>query len=79
MRWIFTLFVQILLIHSATAQSYCIGGPINTTDSEITGVKLVGDTDSISNYSSNCGTTGVQDFTHLFADLLVTMVLLRHG
>ena len=69
MRWIFTLFVQILLIHSATAQSYCIGGPINTTDSEIIGVKLVGDTDSISNYSSNCGTTGVQDFTHLFADL----------
>jgi hypothetical protein len=52
-----------LTLGSANAQSYCTAGPSSTIDSEITGVSLFGDSYSISNYSSSCGTTGVQDFT----------------
>jgi hypothetical protein len=53
----------------ASAQTYCIAGPSSTFDSELTGVRLIGDTDSISNYSTACGTTGVQNFTTQSADL----------
>ena len=38
-------------------------------DSEITGVKLIG-SNTIANYSPNCGATGIQNFTNMTADLL---------
>jgi hypothetical protein len=45
------------------AQSYCAAGPSSTYDSEITGVVLNGDTDTISRISTACGSSGVQNFT----------------
>ncbi len=54
---------------STAAQSYCNAGPTSTLDSEITGVNLKGDTDTIANYSPNCGTVGIQNFTNMTADL----------
>lgn len=45
------------------AQTYCSAGPSSTYDSEITGVELHGDNDTINRYSTACGTSGVQDFT----------------
>jgi hypothetical protein len=59
----------VLTTITLTAQSYCVAGPTSTFDSELTGVRLIGDTDSISNYSTACGTAGVQNFTSLSADL----------
>ena len=54
----------------ANAQVYCSAGPTSTFDSEITGVLLNGNTLSIDNFDSACGTAGVQDFTSMFlADL----------
>lgn len=51
----------------ANAQTYCTAGPSSTIDSEITGVVLVGNTDTISNLDSSCGTSGVQDFTSTYS------------
>ena len=68
-KWVFLFFFQILLVHSTAAQSYCNAGPTSTLDSEITGVNLKGDTDTIANYSPNCGTVGIQNFTNMTADL----------
>ena len=47
----------------ASAQSYCAAGPSAIFDSEITGVVLVGNTSTISNTDSSCGSAGIQDFT----------------
>jgi len=55
--------LALLLFALITSQSYCTAGPSSTFDSEITGVVLVGNTSTISNTDSSCGTTGVQDFT----------------
>ena len=49
----------------ANAQTYCSAGPSSTADSEITGVVLIGNTDTISNIDSSCGTIGVQNFTSI--------------
>jgi hypothetical protein len=56
-------FLVALSIGSVYGQSYCTAGPSSTADSEITGVSIVGDSYSISNFSNSCGTPGVQDFT----------------
>lgn len=63
----FLLFVLFVFGTTAQAQTYCAAGPSSTFDSEITGVVLVGNTDSISSLDTNCGTTGVQDFTGLYS------------
>ena len=60
-KLVLLLFTAVTL--QASAQSYCTAGPSSTADSEITGVVLVGNTSTISNTDSSCGTTGVQDFT----------------
>ena len=60
-KLVLLLFTAVTL--QASAQSYCTAGPSSTFDSEITGVVLVGNTSTISNTDSSCGTTGVQDFT----------------
>ena len=51
------------LSFTANAQTYCSAGPSSTYDSELTGVVLTGDNFSISQTSTACGTTGVQNFT----------------
>ncbi|MEY2969717.1 MAG: hypothetical protein RLZZ599_90, partial [Bacteroidota bacterium] len=51
------------LVMTLQAQSYCAAGPSSTYDSEITGVILNGDTDTISRISTACGSSGVQNFT----------------
>ena len=68
MRFLHVL-VAFLFISSLSAQSYCNAGPTSTLDSEITGVKLIGDTYTIANYSPNCGASGIQNFTTMTADL----------
>lgn len=59
------LFLFSVIALGVNAQTYCSAGPSSTADSEITGVYLVGDTDTISNIDSTCGTTGVQNFTSI--------------
>ena len=54
-KLVLLLFTAVTL--QASAQSYCTG-PSSTFDSEITGVVLVGNTSTISNTDSSCGTTG---------------------
>ena len=63
------VLVALFFISSLSAQSYCNAGPTSTLDSEITGVKLIGDANTIANYSPNCGATGIQNFTNMTADL----------
>jgi hypothetical protein len=60
---LFAVSMLLLLANGVKAQTYCSAGPSSTADSEITGVGLVGDNYSISNYSTSCGTSGVQNFT----------------
>lgn len=48
---------------SLNAQTYCTAGPSSTADSELYGVVLTGQTYSISQIATGCGTAGVQDFT----------------
>ena len=63
-KLLLTLFgILIPWLGSLSAQTYCAAGPSSTFDSEITGVVLNGTGSSISQLSSACGTTGVQDFT----------------
>ena len=65
MKKLLLTFVGILIpwMGSLSAQTYCAAGPSSTFDSEITGVVLNGTGASISQLSTACGTTGVQDFT----------------
>lgn len=66
MKKLLLLFFSVFALQ-ANAQTYCSAGPSSTIDSEITGVVLIGNTDTISNLDSNCGTTGVQDFTSTYS------------
>lgn len=71
MKKFLLLFMSVFAL-GANAQTYCTAGPSSTIDSEITGVVLIGNTDTISNIDSSCGTAGVQDFTATYsADISV--------
>jgi len=59
----FLVVSAISSIISLKAQSYCTAGPSSTADSELYGVVLTGQTYSISQTATGCGTVGVQDFT----------------
>ena len=65
-----TLLLFAVLTLQTSAQSYCNAGPTSTFDSEITGVTLVGYSQTISNQDKSCGPIGVQDLTGTYsADL----------
>ena len=72
-----TFLFALVAIVTAQGQSYCIsGGPSSAADSELTGVQLNGDTDTISNIydpldTIACGATKVQFFLGDTADISV--------
>ena len=64
------LLLFVLLNLQTSAQSYCNAGPTSFVDSEITGITLVGHSQTISNQDKSCGPIGVQDLTGTYsADL----------
>ena len=64
-KLLLTFLFALVAMVTAQGQTYCVAGvgPTSTADSEIIGVTLNGDTDTISQNDPLCGTAGVQDFT----------------
>ena len=63
------VFLGILITSFQAKAQYCGGGPSSTGDSDVTDVILNGETKSISNLASCPGVTGVQNLTHMEADV----------
>jgi hypothetical protein len=67
-RILFLIMMLGTIIPNMWAQ-YCTGGPNATSDTNVLNVTLSGDTTTI-DYTSTGGVTGLEDLTHLVADLI---------